>query len=104
MAKKPNKILNYFKEVRSELKKVVWPSFKQVKNNTLIVIICVLVVGAFIWVLDLGFARGWTLINPAEEAVQEEVVAGETEVPLEVQEEAPQEETPQEDNADNTAQ
>lgn len=56
MAKKKNRILNYFKEVKSELKKVVWPSFKQVKNNTLIVIACVLIIGAFIWILDALFA------------------------------------------------
>ena len=31
--KKPSK---FFKEVKSELKKVVWPSGKQVINNTLI--------------------------------------------------------------------
>lgn len=55
MAKNKSRILNYFKEVKSELKKVVWPSFKQVKNNTLIVIACVLIIGAFIWVLDAIF-------------------------------------------------
>ncbi len=71
MAKKSNKILNYFKEVKSELKKVVWPSFKQVKNNTLIVIICVLIIGAFIWILDLGLTKGWTLINPPAETVEQ---------------------------------
>ena len=53
--KKSNKIVNYFKEVKGEMKKVVWPSFKQVKNNTLIVIACVLFVGIFIWVADLVF-------------------------------------------------
>ena len=52
MAKKSNKIINYFKDVKSEVKKVVWPDFKQIKNNTLIVIACILIVGAFIWVAD----------------------------------------------------
>ena len=42
----------YFRELRSELKKVVWPTPKQVVKNTLIVLACVLVVGVFIWVLD----------------------------------------------------
>ncbi len=55
MAKKSSKIINYFKEVKSELKKVVWPSFKQVKNNTLIVLACVLFIGIVIWVADLVF-------------------------------------------------
>ncbi len=42
----------WLKEMKSELKKVQWPTRKQVINNTLIVIACVLVVGAFIWVFD----------------------------------------------------
>ena len=45
-------ICRYFRELRSELKKVVWSSPKQVLKNTLIVIVCVLVVGVFIWVFD----------------------------------------------------
>ncbi len=42
----------YFRELRSELKKVVWPTPKQVVKNTLIVGACVLVIGVFIWVFD----------------------------------------------------
>lgn len=76
MAKKPNRILNYFKEVKSELKKVVWPSFKQVKNNTFIVIACVLIIGAFIWILDLGLTKAWTLINPPAETNVEQSADG----------------------------
>ena len=46
-------ICRYFRELRSELKKVVWPTPQQVLKNTLIVAACVLVVGIFIWVFDL---------------------------------------------------
>ena len=45
-------IARYFRELRSELKKVVWSTPKQVLKNTLIVLACVLVVGVFIWVFD----------------------------------------------------
>ena len=45
-------IARYFRELRSELKKVVWSTPKQVLKNTLIVIACVLFVGVFIWVFD----------------------------------------------------
>ena len=45
-------ICRYFRELRSELKKVVWSTPKQVAKNTLIVIVCVLVVGIFIWLFD----------------------------------------------------
>ncbi len=42
----------WLREMKSELKKVQWPTRKQVINNTLIVIACVIVVGVFIWVFD----------------------------------------------------
>ena len=45
-------IRRYFRELRSELKKVVWPTPQQVLKNTLIVAACVLVVGVFIWLFD----------------------------------------------------
>ena len=51
-------IRRYFRELRSELKKVVWPTPKQVLKNTLIVLACVLVVGAFIWIFDFVAGEG----------------------------------------------
>ncbi len=42
----------WLREMKSELKKVQWPTRKQVINNTLIVIACVVVVGVFIWLFD----------------------------------------------------
>jgi len=45
-------ICKYFRELRSELKKVVWPTPKQVLKNALIVIGCVVCVGVFIWLFD----------------------------------------------------
>ena len=41
-----------FRDLKSEFKKIVWPSKKQVINNTLIVIAAIIVIGAFIWGLD----------------------------------------------------
>ena len=46
------KVRKYFRELRSELKKVTWPTANQVLKNTLIVAACVLVVGVFIWLFD----------------------------------------------------
>ncbi len=45
-------ICRYFRELKSELKKVVWLTPQQVLKNTLIVVGCVLIVGIFIWVFD----------------------------------------------------
>jgi len=53
--KKPGvfaRIGKWLKEMKSELKKVQWPTRKQTINNTLIVIACVIVVGLFIWIFD----------------------------------------------------
>ena len=53
--KKPSifaRIGKWLKDMKSELKKVQWPSFKQTMNNTGIVILCVIVVGIFIWLFD----------------------------------------------------
>ena len=46
------RIAKWMRELKSELKKVQWPSSKQTVNNTIIVIVCVIIVGAFIWVFD----------------------------------------------------
>ena len=51
-------ICRYFRELKSELKKVVWPTPKQVVKNTLIVLACVLIVGAFLWVFDYVAGTG----------------------------------------------
>ena len=45
-------VVKYFRELKSELKKVVWPTPKQVLKNALIVVGCVVVVGVFIWLFD----------------------------------------------------
>ena len=54
------RICKYFRELRSELKKVVWSTPKQVLKNTLVVVACVLIVGVFVYVFDLVAS---TLIN-----------------------------------------
>ena len=45
-------IRRYFRELRSELKKVVWPTPQQVLKNAAIVIGCVICIGVFIWLFD----------------------------------------------------
>ena len=42
----------WFREMKSELKKVVWPSKKTVAKNTGTVLLCSLGIGAFIWIFD----------------------------------------------------
>ncbi len=63
-AKKPNRVLRWLKDLRGELKKVTWPSMKDVVKNVGIVIACVLIVGVCIWVFDyLAHAVVGALLN-----------------------------------------
>lgn len=56
-SKKPKKsIVKYFKDLKSEFKKVVWPSRKTVINNTVVVLIALIISGIFVWGLDTLFA------------------------------------------------
>jgi preprotein translocase subunit SecE len=41
----------------AELKKVEWPGRKQVASATVVVIIAVAIVGVYLWIADLAFAR-----------------------------------------------
>ena len=42
----------WFREMKSELKKVVWPSKETVLKNTGTVLLCSLLIGACIWIFD----------------------------------------------------
>ena len=46
---------HFFKDFKAELKKVIWPTPKQVLNNTIAVITIVLITAAIFFVLDLCF-------------------------------------------------
>lgn len=50
--KKPNRILRWLKDMKGEMKKITWPSGKDTLKNVLIVVVCVIIVGIFIWVFD----------------------------------------------------
>lgn len=50
--KSGGRLSRYLREMKSELKKVAWPSKKQTMNNTGVVIVCVIIVGIFVWIFD----------------------------------------------------
>ncbi len=56
------RVISFFKDYKSEVKKIVWPGFKDVLKNTAIVLIMCLIVGAFIWLLDFGLGKLLELI------------------------------------------
>jgi len=50
-----NKIQTYFRDSYRELmEKVTWPSWQQLQQSTMIVLVATLVITAIVWVLDLG--------------------------------------------------
>ena len=46
---------HFFKDFKAELKRVVWPTPKQLVNNTIAVVTIVLVIGVIVFALDMGF-------------------------------------------------
>ncbi|MBQ7093696.1 MAG: preprotein translocase subunit SecE [Clostridia bacterium] len=57
--KKPGffkKMAKFFKDMKSEAKKVVWPNKKQVINNTAVAIAAIVLVGVIVGGLDAVFA------------------------------------------------
>ncbi|MGC9048878.1 MAG: preprotein translocase subunit SecE [Patescibacteria group bacterium] len=57
-----NKIIQYIKDSKGELKKVVWPTKKELTNHTLIVIGISLIVAAFLGLIDFGLTKVIELI------------------------------------------
>ena len=53
--KKDSQKQSFFKGLKAELKRVSWPTFKQVVNNTVAVITIVIVVAVTVFVLDFIF-------------------------------------------------
>lgn len=50
------RIGRWFRAVRGELKKVHWPSRKEIVTFTIVVLVAVVLVAALIWVIDLGLS------------------------------------------------
>ena len=46
---------SYFKEMKTELKKVVWPTPKELVNNTLAVIVFVICIAVIVFISDIVF-------------------------------------------------
>lgn len=63
------------KDFKAELKKVIWPTPKQLLNNTVAVITIVLLVAVIVFILDLGFEALNTYgINKLKTMVNDTVV------------------------------
>ncbi len=56
---KIDKATQFLKEVKQELKKVVWPTKKQTIASTSVVLVVVFFIGFFLGLIDLGL--GWVI-------------------------------------------
>ena len=59
---KKGKTSTYFKGVKAEMKKVIWPTKKELINYTGVVVLISAMVGIVVWLLDMGIHRLLSLI------------------------------------------
>jgi preprotein translocase subunit SecE len=52
-----NRVRNFLKEVKIELKKVVFPNREEVIGSTKVVIITVVIISIFLGLVDLGLSK-----------------------------------------------
>jgi preprotein translocase subunit SecE len=48
------RIKTFFIEVNAEVRKVTWPTFKEVRDTTIVVIIAVFLFGIFLYLVDMA--------------------------------------------------
>ena len=65
----PNAVVRFFRRIgkwlrdlRSAIRISIWPTGKQVFNNTVVVIVCIIVIGIFVALLDAAFGSVRSLI------------------------------------------
>ena len=64
--KKPSifsRFVSWLKSCKAEMKKVVWASGSAVRNNTLMVLVCIIVVSAVIGLVDYLFSQGFAILG-----------------------------------------
>jgi preprotein translocase subunit SecE len=52
-----NKVKEFFREVKIEIKKVIFPSRDELMGSTWVVIITVLIISIFLGIVDLGLSK-----------------------------------------------
>lgn len=58
----PANVKNYFEELQTEMRRVTWPSRKQVRATTVVVIVTVFGFAAYFAVVDVLVGRGITKV------------------------------------------
>jgi len=55
--KKQGRIAKFFRDLKSERKKVTWPTMEETKKRTWVVIVELVIVAAVVGLLDFGFSK-----------------------------------------------
>jgi preprotein translocase subunit SecE len=58
----PRRVKDYYNELRNEMKRVTWPSRKQVEGTTAVVIVTVFLFGIYFFFVDAVLARTVTQV------------------------------------------
>lgn len=53
-AKKPS----WFKELKAEFNRIIWPTKERIAKETAVVVICAIIIGGIVAVLDVGIQYG----------------------------------------------
>ncbi len=53
----PERVSSFLRDVRSEMRKVVWPSRAEVQSTTTVVIVTVFIFAAYFWLVDNVIGR-----------------------------------------------
>ena len=61
-AKKPFNPVQFFREVRAEMRKITWPTRRETWITTAMVMIMVVITAVFFFLVDLGLSFGITQI------------------------------------------
>ena len=80
-------ITRFFKDLRGETKKIVWPGFKMVVKSTGVVLATIIVLGVGIWLVDFATSGAIGALNSAANEVTEVETTEENASDLTVEEE-----------------
>jgi preprotein translocase subunit SecE len=54
----PERVKSFYNDVRTEMRKVTAPSWKEVRATTAVVVVTVFIFGVYFWVIDNLIQRG----------------------------------------------
>ncbi|MBQ6019755.1 MAG: preprotein translocase subunit SecE [Clostridia bacterium] len=74
-----NAVKKFFKDFRGTCKKVIWPDGKTVFKSSLVVLVCTLIIGIGVWLVDWGLSAAVKGATGAMNAIGSPKVEEETE-------------------------